>query len=116
MDKSRQQQVFDWLLEHRDALESSDNSSLYRTFRNSGLSRNRLRSYKSRLRDKVNRGEVDMPPQEAHHCPINHWWFSIGGVVLACIMGVLTILMLKRAVGWLSTLLLPDESEETEIE
>lgn len=57
--KSGQQQVFEWLLENDEVLNGVENSALYKKFENSGLSRNRLRSYKSRLKDKINSGEFD---------------------------------------------------------
>ena len=61
-EKSKQQNVFDWLLKNPDVLHGSDNASLYKKFANSGLSRNRLRSYKSRLREKIEAGEIDETP------------------------------------------------------
>lgn len=71
--KSGQQQVFEWLLENEEVLNGVENSALYKKFENSGLSRNRLRSYKSRLKDKINSGafdpETEKPdfPEESNH-------------------------------------------------
>lgn len=59
MEKSKQQLVFDWLLKNREILYEADNSRLYDKFKDSGLSRNRLRSYKSRLKEKIESGEFD---------------------------------------------------------
>ncbi len=61
---SRQQQVFKWLLDNEDVLYGADNKLLYKEFKDSGLSRNRLRSYKSRLKEKINSGDFDPEKEE----------------------------------------------------
>ena len=58
-EKSKQQLVFDWLLKNPEILHGSDNTDLYKEFENSGLNRNRLRSYKSRLKEKIEAGEIE---------------------------------------------------------
>jgi len=63
-EKSKQQQVFDWLLENPEHLYNADNTELYEQFEDSGLSRNRLRSYKSRLKEKIDSGEINLDDQE----------------------------------------------------
>jgi hypothetical protein len=64
-EKSKQQQVFDWLLENPEELYSSDNSKLYNKFKKSDLPRNRLRSYKSRLKEKIEKGEIMLEQEES---------------------------------------------------
>ena len=64
-EKSKQQQVFDWLMENPDVLYNSDNSKLYSKFKKSDLPRNRLRSYKSRLKEKIEKGEIILDQEDA---------------------------------------------------
>ncbi len=64
-ERSKQQQVFDWLLENPDILYSPDNSKLYSKFKKSDLPRNRLRSYKSRLKEKIEKGEIELEQEES---------------------------------------------------
>jgi hypothetical protein len=64
-EKSKQQQVFDWLLDNPEVLYSSDNSKLYNKFKKSELPRNRLRSYKSRLKEKIEKGEIILKQEES---------------------------------------------------
>ena len=63
-EKSRQQQVFDWLLNNQDILYGIDNTKLYNKFKKSELPRNRLRSYKSRLKEKIEKGEIILKKDE----------------------------------------------------
>ena len=58
MEKSKQQKVFEWLLENQQVLYGPNNTLLYKEFESSELPRNRLRSYKSRLKEKLKKGEI----------------------------------------------------------
>ena len=64
-EKSKQQQVFDWLLANPEELYSTHNSKLYNKFRKSDLTRNRLRSYKSRLKEKIEKGEIVLEEEDS---------------------------------------------------
>ncbi len=119
METSGQKQVFDWLLKHRSILDGSDNSLLYKTFRNSGLSRNRLRSYKSRLREKVKKGEFDPIESNKQVKPETHfYWHGIAIALCLAIAGLVFYFLLRRPARWLSTLFTPatEETEEEEEE
>ncbi|MBN1948550.1 MAG: hypothetical protein JW784_02285 [Candidatus Cloacimonetes bacterium] len=97
-EKSKQQMVFDWLMKNPEVLFGEDNTKLYKKFGKSGLPRNRLRSYKSRLKEKVDKGEVDLenPFSEKIKATENHpesrryqLFFGIGKI-----FGILVILIL----------------------
>jgi len=105
-EKSKQQQVFDWLLLNRDVLHSSDNTKLYNKFKKSDIPRNRLRSYKSRLKEKIEKGEIVIDDQENGSTEIENFFknnqkifYTIGkfiGIGFLVLMGLVLLKFLVK--------------------
>lgn len=106
-EKSKQQTVFEWLLKHQDVLHSPDNASLYAQFKNSGLSRNRLRSYKSRLKEKIEAGEFeeqqDMEKESPEEAVLDRFDFSVLKPLLKGALAVFSLLVIYRIIKKLLT-------------
>ena len=101
-EKSRQQQVFDWLLDNQDVLYSSDNTELYDKFKKSELPRNRLRSYKSRLKEKIEKGDIVLKKNDDELCEsdkffkkYHHLFFTIGKYIGIAFFVFLTLIFIK---------------------
>jgi hypothetical protein len=101
-EKSKQQQVFDWLLDNPEVLYSADNTKLYNKFKKSDLPRNRLRSYKSRLKEKIEKGEILLENEESasteyeqflkHH---HQLFFKVGKFIGIAFFLFLSFLLIK---------------------
>jgi len=101
-EKSKQQQVFDWLLENPEVLYSADNTKLYNKFKKSDLPRNRLRSYKSRLKEKIEKGEILLDNDEAGSTEYDEFFkhnhqlfFKIGKFIGIAFFLFLSLLLIK---------------------